>query len=213
MKLNGKQVLEISPIVPVIALDNIEDALPLAKALQDGGINIMEITLRTETGLKAIKLISEEMPSMNVGAGTVCNKDDLENSVKHGAQFIFSPGINEELIKSAKDNDIVLIPGVSNASEVMLAQNNNITCCKLFPASLVGGIDILKAFKGPFQKMNFCPTGGVSINNMNDFLDLSNVLCVGGSWLVPKNLIKDRKFEEITNITRASIEKINNRRV
>jgi 2-dehydro-3-deoxyphosphogluconate aldolase/(4S)-4-hydroxy-2-oxoglutarate aldolase len=212
MKLNGKEVLEISPIVPVIALDNIEDALPLAKALQKGGINIMEITLRTKTGLKAIKLISEELPSMNVGAGTVCNKKDLEDSIKNGAQFVFSPGINEELIQSAKDNDIALIPGVSNASEVMLAQNNNITCCKLFPASLVGGVDILKAFQGPFSKMNFCPTGGVSINNMNDFLDLSNVLCVGGSWLVPKNLLEEKRFEEITSIARASIEKISTKK-
>ena len=209
MKLNATEVLSISPIVPVIALDNIEDALPLAKALQDGGINIMEITLRTPTGLKAIELISKEMPSMNVGAGTVCNKKDLEDSIAHGAAFIFSPGISEELIQSAKQNDIALIPGVSTASEVMLAQNNDLFACKLFPAVQVGGIDLLKAFSGPFPKMNFCPTGGVSLDNMNDFLDLKNVLCVGGSWLVPKNLLKEKKFEEITRIAKSSIAKIN----
>ena len=208
MKLNAKEVLSISPIVPVIALDNLDDALPLAKALQEGGINIMEITLRTATGLKAIELISQEIPSMNVGAGTVCNLKNLEDSINHGAGFIFSPGINDELIQGAKQNDIALIPGVSNASEVMLSQNNDLLSCKLFPASLVGGVDILKAFNGPFPKMNFCPTGGVSLNNMNDFLALKNVLCVGGSWLVPKDLLKDKNFKEITKIAKESLEKV-----
>jgi 2-dehydro-3-deoxyphosphogluconate aldolase/(4S)-4-hydroxy-2-oxoglutarate aldolase len=209
MKLNSKDVLNISPIVPVIALDNLEDALPLAKALQDGGINIMEITLRTKTGLKAIELISKEMPSMNVGAGTVCNAKDLEESIAHGAAFIFSPGISEELIKSAKQHDIALIPGVSTASEVMLAQNNDLFACKLFPAVQVGGVSILKAFSGPFPKMNFCPTGGVSLDNMNDFLSLNNVLCVGGSWLVPKYLLEEKNFSKITEIAKNSLERIN----
>jgi 2-dehydro-3-deoxyphosphogluconate aldolase/(4S)-4-hydroxy-2-oxoglutarate aldolase len=212
MKLNSKDVLSISPIVPVIALDNIDDALPLAKALQNGGINIMEITLRTQEGLKAIELISKQMPSMNVGAGTVCNKKDLEGSIAHGAQFVFAPGISEELIQSAKQNNIALIPGVSNASEVMLAQNNDLLACKLFPASLVGGVDMLKAFSGPFPKMNFCPTGGISINNMNDYLELNNVLCVGGSWLVPKKLIKEKRFSKITEIAKESLIKINNKK-
>ncbi len=209
MKISSKEVLSISPIVPVIALDDIEDALPLAIALQNGGINIMEITLRTSTGLKAIELISKEMPSMNVGAGTVCNKKDLEDSISHGAAFVFSPGISEELIQSAKENDIALIPGVSNASEVMLAQNNGLFACKLFPAVQVGGVSILKAFSGPFSKMSFCPTGGVSLNNMNDFLDLNNVLCVGGSWLVPKKLLQEKNFEEITRIAKSSLDQIN----
>ena len=209
MKISSKEVLNISPIVPVIAIDNLEDALPLARALQDGGINIMEITLRTSTGLKAIELISKEMPSMNVGAGTVCNKQDLEDSISHGAAFVFSPGISDELIQSAKQNDIALIPGVSSASEVMLAQNNDLLACKLFPAVQVGGVSILKAFSGPFSKMNFCPTGGVSLDNMNDFLSLNNVLCVGGSWLVPKDLLKEKNFDEITRIAKSSLDKIN----
>ena len=209
MKIHAKEVLSISPIVPVIAIDNIEDALPLARALQDGGINIMEITLRTPTGLKAIELISKQMPSMNVGAGTVCNKKDLEDSIAHGAAFVFSPGINDELIQAAKQNDIALIPGVCTASEVMLAQNNDINACKLFPAVQVGGVSLLKAFSGPFAKMSFCPTGGVSLDNMNEFLDLKNVLCVGGSWLVPKKLLDEKNFDEITRIAKSSLEKIN----
>ena len=211
MKISSKEVLSISPIVPVIAIDNLEDALPLAKALQDGGINIMEITLRTSTGLKAIELISKEMPSMNVGSGTVCNKKDLEDSISHGAQFVFSPGISDELIQSAKENDIALIPGVATASEVMLAQNNNLFACKLFPAVQVGGVSMLKAFLGPFAKMSFCPTGGVSLDNMNDFLNLNNVLCVGGSWLVPKELLKEKNFEEITRIAKNSLAQITNK--
>ena len=180
----------------------------LAKALQDGGINIMEITLRTSTGLKAIELISKEMPSMHVGAGTVCNAQDLEDSINHGAAFVFSPGISDELIQSAKQNDIALIPGVATASEIMLAQNNDIFACKLFPAVQVGGVSLLKAFSGPFAKMSFCPTGGVSLENMNDFLSLNNVLCVGGSWLVPKDLLKEKNFDEITRIAKSSLEQI-----
>jgi len=213
MRIFLKKVMQISPIVPVIAIDNLDDALPLAKALQDGGVNIMEITLRTPHGLGAIKLIRENMPSMNVGAGTVCNAQDLEVAISHGAQFIFSPGINEELIKSAKDNDIALIAGVSNASQVMLAQNNNLRYCKLFPATVVGGVDILKAFQGPFSSMKFCPTGGITLENMNDFLSLSNVLCIGGSWIVSKALIQEKKFEKITMLCKEALAKINNKKI
>lgn len=212
MKITANEVMNISPIVPVIAIENAKDALPLAKALLAAGINIMEVTLRTSCALEAISLISKKYPSMRVGAGTVCNKKDLEEAIKAGSEFVFSPGINEELIEAAKNNDIALIPGVSNASEVMLAQNNDLFHCKLFPATLVGGVDILKAFSGPFSKMMFCPTGGVNLNNMNDFLNLKNVLCIGGSWLVQSSLIKDNKFEEITKLSLEAIANINNKK-
>lgn len=206
--MNAKEIMEISPIVPVIAIDDLNDALPLAKALSEGGINIMEITLRTEFGLKAIELISKEFPSMNVGAGTVCNSSDLINAKKAGAQFVFSPGISDELIKSAKENGITLIPGVATASEVMQAQNSGIFYCKLFPATLAGGVDILKAFQGPFAKMNFCPTGGVNLKNLNEFLSLKNVLCVGGTWIIPKDEIKNANFEKITTLCKEALAKI-----
>lgn len=206
--MNAKDVMSISPIVPVIAIDNEKDALNLAKALSLGGINIMEITLRTEAGLKAIEIISKELPSMNVGAGTVCNKIDLIKAKNAGAKFVFSPGISEELINSAKDEEMVLIPGVSTASEVMLAMNNDLKYCKLFPAVLSGGVEILKAFSGPFSSMRFCPTGGVSLKNMNDFLDLENVLCIGGTWIVPKNEIKSGNFEEITKLCKEALNNI-----
>ncbi len=206
--MNANDVMKISPIVPVIALDDVKDALPLAKALSDGGINIMEITLRTQAGLEAINIISKEMPSMNVGAGTVCNDEDLIKAKEAGSKFVFSPGISQELIDSSKKNNITLIPGVATSSEVMLAQNNEIFHCKLFPATLSGGVDILKAFQGPYSKMNFCPTGGVSLGNLNDFLSLKNVLCVGGTWIVPKDIIKSGDFDKITQLCVEALNKI-----
>ncbi|WP_121628857.1 bifunctional 4-hydroxy-2-oxoglutarate aldolase/2-dehydro-3-deoxy-phosphogluconate aldolase [Poseidonibacter antarcticus] len=198
--MNANEIMEISPIVPVIAIDNIDDSLKLAKALNKGGINIMEITLRTSVALDAIKLISQELPSMNVGAGTVCNKEDLLKAKEYGAKFVFSPGISQELIDASKTENITLIPGVASSSEVMLAQNNDIYHCKLFPATLSGGIDILKAFSGPYAKMSFCPTGGVNKKNLKDFLNLKNVLCVGGTWIVPKDIIQNGDFDKITEL-------------
>lgn len=198
--MTAKEVMQISPIVPVIALEHEEDALPLAKALLEGGINIMEITLRTPAGLKAIEIISKALPQMHVGAGTVLNSSDFKNAVAHGAAFVFSPGISEALMQTSKELNVALIPGVATASEVMLAKNNGFEHCKLFPATLAGGIEILKAFSGPFPSMRFCPTGGVNLDNINDFLSLDNVLCAGGSWIVPKQTMKEKDFKQITKL-------------
>jgi 2-dehydro-3-deoxyphosphogluconate aldolase/(4S)-4-hydroxy-2-oxoglutarate aldolase len=206
--MNAYEVMKISPIVPVIALDDVNDALPLAEALLEGGIAIMEITLRTKEGLKAIETISKSLPQMNVGAGTVLNKIDFKNAVNCGSQFVFSPGISEELMQISKKMDIALIPGVATASEVMLAKNNGFEHCKLFPATVAGGREALKAFGGPFASMRFCPTGGVSLSNLNDFLSLSNVLCVGGSWIVPKNALKEKNFKQITTLCKEALNSI-----
>lgn len=206
--MNAREIMMTSPIVPVIAIDDEKDALPLAKALSAGGVNVMEVTLRTEAGLKAVEIIRKEMPEMNVGTGTVCNEDDIIASKKAGAKFAFSPGISQELIDAAKKHEITLIPGVATSSEVMLAQNNGIFYCKLFPATIVGGVEILKAFSGPFAKMNFCPTGGVNLNNLNDFLNLKNVLCVGGTWFVPKDAIANNDFDKITKLCKEAISSI-----
>lgn len=196
--MTAKEVMQISPIVPVIALDHIDDALPLAEALLEGGIAIMEVTLRTDAGLGAIEAISKALPQMHVGAGTVLNSSDFENAVEHGAGFVFSPGISEALMETSKALEVALIPGVATASEVMLAKNNGFEHCKLFPATLAGGVQILKAFGGPFPSMRFCPTGGVNLENINDFLALENVLCAGGSWIVPKQALKEKNFKHIT---------------
>lgn len=202
------EVMQISPIVPVIVLESAEDALPLAEALLEGGIAIMEITLRTEAGLKAIEAIARSMPQMRVGAGTVLNTMDFKRAVDHGAQFVFSPGISKELMLTSKELGIALIPGVATASEVMLAHNNGFDCCKLFPATVAGGMEALKAFGAPFASMRFCPTGGVSLNNLNDFLSLENVLCVGGSWIVPGDAIAGKNFQKITTLCKEALQAI-----
>lgn len=206
--MRAEEVMRISPIVPVVALENAEDALALAEALLEGGIAVMEITLRTEAALKAIEAIAKSMPQMHVGAGTVLNALSFKDAVDHGAQFVFSPGISTELMQTSKNLSISLIPGVSTASEVMLAHNSGFDFCKLFPATAVGGVETLKAFSGPFESMRFCPTGGVSLGNLNDFLSLENVLCVGGSWIVPKQAIAQKNFKEVTRLCREALETI-----
>tara|TARA_B100001063_G_scaffold102379_1_gene95578 strand:+ start:231 stop:863 length:633 start_codon:yes stop_codon:yes gene_type:complete len=208
MSLDANSVMKISPIVPVVVVDNANEALDLAKALYDGGISVMEITLRTKAGLDAIEKISKEFSLMTVGAGTVCDIEDYRNAVNSGSKFVFSPGITTSLIEESKNQSIPFIPGVSCASEIMLAKENALTHCKLFPASLVGGVDMLKALGGPFPGINFCPTGGVNLNNMNDFLALDNVLCVGGSWVSSSKLVKQKNFKEITKIVQESLAKV-----
>jgi 2-dehydro-3-deoxyphosphogluconate aldolase/(4S)-4-hydroxy-2-oxoglutarate aldolase len=211
--MTAKEVMQISPIVPVIALEHAEDALALAEALLEGGIAVMEITLRTEAGLKAIEAIGKSLPQMHVGAGTVLNANDMKQAVLHGAQFVFSPGISEELMNASKEMDIALIPGVATASEVMLAKNNGFEHCKLFPATLAGGVEALKAFGGPFASMRFCPTGGVNLGNLTDFLSLPNVLCVGGTWIVPKVAIEKKDFKQITTLCKEALHTLNSTKV
>ena len=206
--MKASEVMQLSPIVPVIALDSVEDALPLAEALLEGGISIMEITLRTDAGLQSIETIAKKIPQMHVGAGTVVDTEGFKKAVDCGSEFVFSPGISEGLIQSAQDLDIALIPGVATASEVMLALNNDFKACKLFPATVAGGVSALKAFSGPFASMRFCPTGGVNLENFRDFLALPNVLCVGGSWIVPKEAIKEKNFKEITRLCQEALMKI-----
>ena len=206
--MTSVQVLEISKIVPVIAIDDAKNALSLAKTLLNSGIKVMEITLRTDAALESIKIISKELPQMNVGAGTVCNVKDFKNAIETGAKFVFSPGISQELIDYSKQTNIPLIPGVATASEVMLAQNNGINACKLFPAVISGGIGMLKALNGPFPKMKFCPTGGVNLDNMNDFLSLKNVSCIGGTWLCPKATVNSNDFEKIEKLCSQAINNV-----
>jgi 2-dehydro-3-deoxyphosphogluconate aldolase/(4S)-4-hydroxy-2-oxoglutarate aldolase len=206
--MNAIEVMKLSPVVPVIAIENEEDALFLAEALLEGGISIMEITLRTDAGLKSIEKISKNIPNMRVGAGTVVDAQGFKKAVDCGSEFIFSPGISEELMQTSRDLNIALIPGVGTASEIMLAQNYGFYGCKLFPATVVGGVDALKAFSGPFESMKFCPTGGVNLQNMNDFLSLKNVLCVGGSWIVPKSAMEQKNFKEITKLAKEAISKV-----
>ncbi len=199
------EVLQISPIVPVVVIENIKDAVPLAQSLVEGGIPIIEVTLRSSCALEAIELIAKNVPKMRVGAGTILNPTQLEQAQNRGAEFLISPGLTIKLLEHAKKKDMPLIPGVSSSSEVMQALELGYSALKFFPAEYCGGVKLLNAFNGPFKGVKFCPTGGISIDNMHSYLNLENVLCVGGSWLTPKNLIQNKEWDKITEICKRSL--------
>ncbi|GAA7735974.1 bifunctional 4-hydroxy-2-oxoglutarate aldolase/2-dehydro-3-deoxy-phosphogluconate aldolase [Helicobacter pylori] len=199
------EVLQISPIVPVVVIENIKDAVPLAQSLVEGGIQIIEVTLRSSCALEAIELIAKNVPKMRVGAGTILNPTQLEQAQNRGAEFLISPGLTIKLLEYAKKKDMPLIPGVSSSSEVMQALELGYNALKFFPAEYCGGVKLLNAFNGPFKGVKFCPTGGISADNMHSYLNLENVLCVGGSWLTPKNLIQNKEWDKITEICKRSL--------
>lgn len=199
------EVLQISPIIPVVVIENIKDAVPLAQSLIEGGIHIIEVTLRSSCALEAIELITKNVPKMRVGVGTILNPTQLEQAQNRGAEFLISPGLTIKLLEYAKKKDMPLIPGVSSSSEVMQALELGYNALKFFPAEYCGGIKLLNAFNGPFKGVKFCPTGGISADNMHSYLNLENVLCVGGSWLTPKNLIQNKEWDKITEICKRSL--------
>ncbi|WRF02968.1 bifunctional 4-hydroxy-2-oxoglutarate aldolase/2-dehydro-3-deoxy-phosphogluconate aldolase [Helicobacter pylori] len=199
------EVLQISPIVPVVVIEDIKDAVPLAQSLIEGGIPIIEVTLRSSCALEAIELIAKNVPKMRVGAGTILNPTQLEQAQNRGAEFLISPGLTIKLLEHAKKKNMPLIPGVSSSSEVMQALELGYNALKFFPAEYCGGVKLLNAFNGPFKGVKFCPTGGISTDNMRSYLNLENVLCVGGSWLTPKNLIQNKEWDKITEICKRAL--------
>ncbi|MFP6304473.1 bifunctional 4-hydroxy-2-oxoglutarate aldolase/2-dehydro-3-deoxy-phosphogluconate aldolase [Helicobacter pylori] len=199
------EILQISPIVPVVVIEDIKDAVPLAQSLIEGGIPIIEVTLRSSCALEAIELIAKNVPKMRVGAGTILNPTQLEQAQNRGAEFLISPGLTIKLLEHAKKKDMPLIPGVSSSSEVMQALEWGYNALKFFPAEYCGGVKLLNAFNGPFKGVKFCPTGGISADNMRSYLDLENVLCVGGSWLTPKDLIQNKEWDKITEICKRAL--------
>ncbi|UOR99233.1 bifunctional 4-hydroxy-2-oxoglutarate aldolase/2-dehydro-3-deoxy-phosphogluconate aldolase [Helicobacter pylori] len=199
------EVLQISPIVPVVVIEDIKDAVPLAQSLIEGGIQIIEVTLRSSCALEVIELIAKNVPKMCVGVGTILNPTQLEQAQNRGAEFLISPGLTIKLLEYAKKKDMPLIPGVSSSSEVMQALELGYSALKFFPAEYCGGVKLLNAFNGPFKGVRFCPTGGISADNMRSYLNLENVLCVGGSWLTPKNLIQNKEWDKITEICKRSL--------
>ncbi|GAA9947912.1 bifunctional 4-hydroxy-2-oxoglutarate aldolase/2-dehydro-3-deoxy-phosphogluconate aldolase [Helicobacter pylori] len=199
------EILQISPIVPVVVIEDIKDAVPLVQSLVEGGIQIIEVTLRSSCALEAIELIAKNVPKMRVGAGTILNPTQLEQAQNRGAEFLISPGLTIKLLEHAKKKDMPLIPGVSSSSEVMQALELGYSALKFFPAEYCGGVKLLNAFNGPFKGVKFCPTGGISTDNMHSYLNLENVLCVGGSWLTPKNLIQNKEWDKITEICKRSL--------
>ncbi|MGL2507081.1 bifunctional 4-hydroxy-2-oxoglutarate aldolase/2-dehydro-3-deoxy-phosphogluconate aldolase [Helicobacter pylori] len=199
------EILQISPIVPVVVIENIKDAVPLAQSLIEGGIPIIEVTLRSSCALEAIELIAKNVPKMHVGAGTILNLTQLEQAQNRGAEFLISPGLTPSLLEYAKKKDMPLIPGVSSSSEVMQALELGYNALKFFPAEYCGGVKLLNAFNGPFKGVKFCPTGGISADNMRSYLALENVVCVGGSWLTPKDLIQNKEWDKITEICKRAL--------
>lgn len=206
--MNVEDIIKISPIIPVVVIEKLEDALEIAQALLDGGIKIMEITLRTEVAFEAIALISKELPQMCVGAGTLTNAKEFKDALYYGAQFVFSPGNSKELMQIASELKVPFIPGVATPSDIMMAKSEGFEYCKLFPASLVGGVKALKAYASVFSTMKFCPTGGVNLENVQEYMALENVVCVGGTWMLPAELIEEKRFSEITELCEEALDTI-----
>ena len=201
------EILRQGPVVPVMVIHKLEHAVPLAKALLAGGIRVLEITLRTPVSVAAIGAISREVPGAIVGAGTVTSGEQLETVAAAGAVFAISPGLTPELLDAASRGPIPLIPGIATISELMTGMARGYDHFKFFPAGPAGGVKMLQAFAGPFPRVTFCPTGGVSAANYREYLALDNVACVGGSWIAPQEAMDQGDWTRITALAREAVEK------
>lgn len=190
-------------LVPVVKADSPRQALTLARALLEGGVDVMEITFRTEAAAEAIAAVSREVPQMLVGAGTVLTPDQFKAAQEAGASFIVSPGLDPDLVRLARERDLPILPGVATASEVTQAVKLGLSVCKLFPAHLLGGPAFISALAGPFPHMSFLPTGGIDQSNAESYLRLPQVVAVGGSWLTPKSLLGAGDFIAISRLAAA----------
>jgi 2-dehydro-3-deoxyphosphogluconate aldolase/(4S)-4-hydroxy-2-oxoglutarate aldolase len=197
-KLTSLQVMLDAPVIPVIVLNDVSHAVPMAKALVAGGIRMLEITLRTSVALDCMRAIANEVPEAVVGAGTIRSVADAKAALAAGARFGVSPGYTSSIGKACQDIGLPLLPGVATGSEIMTAQEDGYTELKFFPAMQAGGPNLLKAWAGPFTDIKFCPTGGVSLENAPQLLALPNVVVVGGSWLTPNDLMVKGDWAKIT---------------
>lgn len=200
MKLTD--IMRASPVIPVIAIEEAQQAVPLAKALVAGGIRVLEVTLRTAHGLAAIRAIAEQVPEAIVGVGTLTQPGEFAAARDAGAVFGVSPGLTTALIDAARSSGLPLLPGVMTPSEVMAAREAGFAQLKLFPAVPAGGVGMLKALAGPLPDVLFCPTGGITPESAPQFLALENVACVGGSWLTPKEALRAGDWAAITALAR-----------
>ena len=198
MTITINDVMTTSPVMPVMVINQLDLAVPLAQALVAGGLKVLEITLRTPVALEAIRRIKAEVPGAIVGAGTIINTSTLDQALAAGAEFIVSPGVTDNLLAAALSSGIPILPGVVTPSEVMHLLEKGLTAMKFFPAEAAGGIPMLKSIGGPLPQVIFCPTGGVTPKNAPDYLALSNVACVGGSWMAPADLVDAGDWTEIT---------------
>jgi 2-dehydro-3-deoxyphosphogluconate aldolase/(4S)-4-hydroxy-2-oxoglutarate aldolase len=190
-------VLDIAPVIPVSVIERAEDAAPVARALVAGGIPVIEVTMRSAAALDAIRAIADQVPEMVVGAGTVCTTDQVKRAVDAGSRFLVSPGATDQLLDALQDSGLPFLAGTATPSDMLRLLERGITEAKLFPATVVGGLDLLRAVYGPLPQLRFCPTGGVSPSTAREFLTLPNVGCVGGTWLTPRDLVAARDWSKI----------------
>ncbi|MEX8495747.1 bifunctional 4-hydroxy-2-oxoglutarate aldolase/2-dehydro-3-deoxy-phosphogluconate aldolase [Sphaerotilus sp.] len=200
MPMNTLELAACGPVIPVIVIDRVEDAVPLARALVAGGVRVLEVTLRTPAALDCIRAMVAAVPEAIVGAGTVRSIADAQAAKDAGCQFAVSPGYTSEIGRACLDIGLPLLPGVSTASEVMMANADGYRFLKLFPATAVGGINLLKAFASPFHDVVFCPTGGITLETAPQFLALPNVKVCGGSWLTPADAVQSGDWARITRL-------------
>ncbi|MEU3752211.1 bifunctional 4-hydroxy-2-oxoglutarate aldolase/2-dehydro-3-deoxy-phosphogluconate aldolase [Streptomyces olivoreticuli] len=199
-----RDVLSLAPVLPVVVLDDADDAVPLARALVAGGLRAIEVTLRTGGALDAIRAVAAEVPEAVVGAGTVLTPGQAEAATAAGARFLVSPGWTERLLRAARGAGVPFLPGVSTASEVMELLERGVREMKFFPAEAAGGTAFLKSLAGPLPAARFCPTGGIGPETARDYLALPNVGCVGGTWMLPADALADRDWARVTELARGA---------
>ncbi len=200
--MNALELLKQSPVMPVIVIKNLDIAVGLARALVAGGVRSLEITLRSNVALEAIRLIADAVPDAVVGVGTIRDAKQFEAAVRAGAKFAVSPGLTPGIARAAQEAGIPFLPGVATASESMAAADYGFTVQKLFPAQAVEGVALLKALYGPLPDIRFCPTGGINAQNATAYLALPNVECVGGSWLTPESAVVKQDWDAITKLAK-----------
>jgi 2-dehydro-3-deoxyphosphogluconate aldolase / (4S)-4-hydroxy-2-oxoglutarate aldolase len=197
-------ILTQGPVIPVILIEEAADAVPLARALLEGGVSVLEVTLRTAAALEAIRRIRDAVPEAILGAGTVITGAQLDEVAALGVAFAVSPGATPGLLDAAASSPVPLLPGTATASEVMALLDRGYDQMKLFPAEAVGGVELLRSLASPLPAARFCPTGGIDAANAKSYLALPNVICVGGSWLVPRDALRDRDWGRITELARTT---------
>ena len=193
-------------IVPVIKIDRIEDAEPLAKALCEGGLPVAEVTFRTEHAKQAMQIINEKFPDMILGAGTVLTTRQVDDAIEAGAKFIVSPGLNPEIVRYCQSKNIMILPGCANASDIEAALSFGLTTVKFFPAEPLGGLKMIKALAAPYVNVNFMPTGGVKENNICDYLAYDRIVACGGTWMIDSKLIANGEFDKIKELTQNAVK-------
>lgn len=200
--MNTLELAGHGPVIPVIVLHRVEDAIPVAQALVDGGVKVLEVTMRTPVALRCIEEIARAVPQAIVGAGTVRSAADAHAALAAGARFAVSPGYTEAVGSACRDIGLPLLPGVASASELMAAMDGGYSFVKFFPAAAAGGLPMLKALAGPFPEVSFCPTGGITPQNASEFLALAQVKVCGGTWLTPQEAVQAQDWARITRLAR-----------